>query len=41
MKNLVINYVIDLKKLLTNKKKNIKQIRNLSFFSKYKSKFFD
>ena len=41
MKNLVINNVIDLKKLLTNKKKNIKQIRNLSFFSKYKSKFFD
>lgn len=41
MKNLVINNVNDLKKLLKSKKKNIKQIRNLDFFSKYKAKFFD
>jgi hypothetical protein len=40
MKNLVINNVNDLKKLLKSKK-NIKKIRNLPFFSKYKSKFFD
>ena len=40
MKNLIINNVSDLQKLLNSKKNEMRYQTNMNFFSKYKSKFF-